>query len=84
MERRIEGHLLDFHGDLYGTSVRLEFGSRLRDQHTFDSPDALARQLQRDIDDVRRAESRAPTQAESEGVELRRQSHGALRRDQES
>lgn len=82
VERRIEAHLLDFHGDLYGASVRLEFESRVRDQHAFDSPDALAQQLQRDIEDVRRAAARAPTYANAEGVELRRQSRGAPRHSQ--
>jgi riboflavin kinase/FMN adenylyltransferase len=82
-DRRIEAHLLDFRGELYGVSLRLEFGSRLRDQRTFDSADALARQIQRDIEDVRSAEFRAPTCPEAEGAELRRQSRGAPRRGQE-
>ncbi|MHC4698142.1 MAG: bifunctional riboflavin kinase/FAD synthetase [Planctomycetota bacterium] len=48
-ERRIEAHLLDFTGELYGEAIRLEFGSRLREQKTFDSAEALADQLKRDV-----------------------------------
>lgn len=51
--RRIEAHLLDFEGELYGEPIRLEFERRLRDQRTFDSPEALVRQLHRDVEAVR-------------------------------
>lgn len=52
-ECRVEGHLLDFAGDLYGQSLRLEFERRLRDQVAFESGDALRRQLDRDVAEVR-------------------------------
>jgi riboflavin kinase/FMN adenylyltransferase len=54
-ESRIEAHLLDFDGDLYDRSLRLEFQRKLRPQRAFDSPAALAEQLRRDIEAVRRA-----------------------------
>ena len=54
-ERRIEAHLLDFTSDLYGQSVQLGFERRLREQRTFDSPEALVEQLRRDVDAVRSA-----------------------------
>ncbi|MBA3891124.1 MAG: bifunctional riboflavin kinase/FAD synthetase [Gemmatimonadaceae bacterium] len=41
----LEAHLFNADVDLYGSSVRLEFVSRLRDVRRFDSADALAAQL---------------------------------------
>lgn len=52
-ERRVEAHLLDFAGDLYGQSIQLGFERRLREQRTFESPEALVEQLRRDIEAVR-------------------------------
>lgn len=51
--QRIEAHLLDFEGRLYGEPVRIEFERRLRDQRAFDSPEALVRQLHCDVEVVR-------------------------------
>ncbi len=47
--RRIEAHLLDFDGDLYGKQMRLEFERFLRAQRAFPSADALTEQLRRDV-----------------------------------
>lgn len=44
----IEAHLLDFEGDLYGETLRLEFLRRLRDERKFDSLDELKLQIVRD------------------------------------
>jgi riboflavin kinase/FMN adenylyltransferase len=52
-EQRVEAYLLDFDGDLYGQSIRIEFKRFLRPQETFDSPEALARQLHLDVRAVR-------------------------------
>ena len=52
-ERRIEAHLLDFAGDLYGTSLRLEFWQRLRGERAFDGEQALIDQIERDVADAR-------------------------------
>jgi len=46
---RVEAHLLDFDGDVYGRPIRLEFTHRLRDELRFDSVDALVEQMGRDI-----------------------------------
>ena len=46
---RVETHLLDYHGDLYGKRVRLEFLDRLRDEQRFPNIDALVQQIQADI-----------------------------------
>jgi len=45
----VEAHLLDFEGDLYGSTLRLIFIERLRDERKFDGPEALLEQIQRDI-----------------------------------
>ncbi len=53
-ERKIEAHLLDYRGDLYGVRLELEFCARLRDVVQFSSKEALLAQMARDVDDVRR------------------------------
>ncbi len=50
---RVEAHLLDFNGELYGTELELEIGERLRGEQTFGSPEELRRQIVRDIALVR-------------------------------
>jgi riboflavin kinase/FMN adenylyltransferase len=45
----VEAHLLDFSGDLYGRSVRLDFLDRLRDEMRFASVDDLKAQIARDV-----------------------------------
>ncbi len=49
-ERRIETHLLDFDGDLYGEVVPIEFHRRLRDEQKFDGVEALVAQIGRDVE----------------------------------
>jgi riboflavin kinase/FMN adenylyltransferase len=48
MERALEIHLFDFDDELYGETVTVEWGRRLRDVQTFSSRDALVEQLGRD------------------------------------
>lgn len=45
----VESNILDFDGNLYGSQVRLEFLSFLREETRFPSPAALGQQIQRDI-----------------------------------
>src|SRR5579875_480016 len=52
-ELLLEAHLLDADGDLYGERARVSFVARLRDERRFDSVEALAAQMARDIDAVR-------------------------------
>lgn len=47
--RKIEVHLLDFGGDLYGTPLGVEFVARLRDTKPFAGVGELVEQLQSDI-----------------------------------
>ncbi len=63
---RVEAHLLDFRGDLYGQTLRLEFVQRLREERSFPSVDALRAQIARDVQRARevlshvRASARVP------------------------
>lgn len=50
----IEAHLLDFHGDLYGRTLRIEFLDWLRGQESFKSREALCEQIRRDVERTRR------------------------------
>ncbi len=52
-ETRIETHLLDFSGDLYGQTLTVAFHSRLRGERRFPSLSALTLQIQKDIEEVR-------------------------------
>lgn len=47
--RKLEIHLIDFDGDLYGTRLRVEFLSRLRETRPFAGVEELVRQLQQDV-----------------------------------
>ena len=51
-ERSIEVHILDFEGDLYGKSIKVEFVCRLRDELPFDSLEELTIQLRKDRERV--------------------------------
>ena len=53
-ERKLEVHLIDFAGDLYGRRVRFEFAARLRGVRPFAGVADLAAQLQSDIAEARR------------------------------
>lgn len=51
----VETHLLGFRGDLYGRIVRLGFVRKLRNERRFATPEALVRQVGRDLDAARAA-----------------------------
>ena len=55
-ERRIEPHLLDFEGDLYGQRLVVEVWQRLRDERVFESEAELVAQIARDVEAARAAE----------------------------
>ena len=50
---RVEAHLLDFDGNLYGEDLEVEIGKKLRDEKKFASSAELREQIARDIDQVR-------------------------------
>ena len=51
--RKIEIHLLDFQGDLYGQQLKVEFVSRLRETKKFASVDDLVKQMRHDVEQTR-------------------------------
>ena len=55
-QRRIEPHLLDFDGDLYGRRLLVELWLRLRDERAFASEAELVAQIGRDVEATRAAE----------------------------
>ncbi len=50
---RVEAHLLDFAGDLYGRELEVEVGDRLREEKKFTSPEQLKEQIARDVQSIR-------------------------------
>ena len=50
----VEVHIMDFKEDIYGDPIRVNFIERLRDEIKFDSIEALAGQIQQDIEHARR------------------------------
>lgn len=66
----LEVHLLDYHDDLYGRHLQVEFLKKLRDERRFDSLAALQVQIRQDVAQARdfflgtaRAEDRVPASA---------------------
>ena len=55
-ERRVEAHVLDFSGDLYGQRIVLELWRRLREEQAFSSEEELVAQIARDVEQTRSAE----------------------------
>lgn len=53
LRHAVEAHLLDWSGDLYGQSIRVEFLARLRGEQKFSGVDALVAQIRRDADQAR-------------------------------
>ncbi|PLX72860.1 MAG: riboflavin biosynthesis protein RibF [Desulfuromonas sp.] len=53
IESRLEIHLLDFVGDLYGETLRLYFVERLRDEQRFASAEDLKTAVRVDVDKTR-------------------------------
>lgn len=51
--RRIEAHLIDWSGDIYGREISVHFLARLRDEIRFPNVDALVAQMHADIDAAR-------------------------------
>ena len=55
IERRVEGHLLDFDGDLYGRRMVFELWERLRDEAAFGSEAELVAAIDHDVARTREA-----------------------------
>ena len=52
-ERRLETHIFDFGGDLYGIRLHVELLEKIRDEQRFTSVDELRAQIERDRDRIR-------------------------------
>ncbi len=52
-QRKVETHLLDWSGDLYGQTVRVAFVAWLRGEQKFSGLDGLKAQIARDAEDAR-------------------------------
>lgn len=50
---KVESHLLNFAGDLYGVELKLEFHQHLRDEKKFQSVEDLRTQIEKDVDEAR-------------------------------
>ncbi|HUC84273.1 MAG TPA: bifunctional riboflavin kinase/FAD synthetase [Candidatus Acidoferrales bacterium] len=50
---RVEAHLVDFTGNLYGEELELEIGAKLRDEIRFSSPSELRERIKQDVAAVR-------------------------------
>jgi riboflavin kinase/FMN adenylyltransferase len=55
VEPLLEVHLFDYHGELYGTELEVEFVARLRDEQHFESLEAMVAQMHRDAAAARAA-----------------------------
>ena len=53
-ESRVEAHLLDFEGDLYGRVVDVGFLRRIRGEKRFSGVEELKAQISRDVEEARR------------------------------
>ena len=53
-ESRMEAHLLDFQGDLYGKTVDVGFVRRIREEMRFSGVGELREQISRDVEQARR------------------------------
>ena len=51
--RRVEAHVLDFSGSLYGMELELELLDFLREEKSFSSPEELMQQIKQDIARIR-------------------------------
>jgi riboflavin kinase/FMN adenylyltransferase len=52
--RTLEAHLLDFSGNLYGKTIEVEFGQKLRNEQKFSSIKELRQQIHQDIEAARK------------------------------
>ena len=53
-ERVLEIHLLDFDRDIYGKDIEVRFGHYLRPEQKFENLDALAKQIELDVQQARK------------------------------
>jgi riboflavin kinase/FMN adenylyltransferase len=61
--RKVEAHLIGFHGDLYGRPLAIDFVRRLRDTRPFAGVAELVGQLRHDVEQARQAVASAAPDA---------------------
>jgi riboflavin kinase/FMN adenylyltransferase len=49
----VEAYLLDYDGDLYGQTLKIDFLERLRGERRFERPEGLVEQMRRDVERTR-------------------------------
>jgi riboflavin kinase/FMN adenylyltransferase len=76
---KVEAHLLDFHGPLYGEPIEVDFLARLRDIQKFSSIGELQEQLARDVERTRHIAA-----ADSQGRPMLGRPEGAKIADHDS
>ncbi len=59
-ENRVEAHLLEFEGDLYGQRLEVGFEERLRPERKFSGLEELKAQISRDVAEARGGSRRSP------------------------
>lgn len=84
--RRVEVHVLDYRGDLYGDVLRVSFRRRLRAMRRFASPEELTRQVAGDLDTARvlwyhQEAGFSPTRGSEEALEATFPGPRGVRRD---
>jgi len=52
-EKRIETHIFDFSGELYGSELEIEFEKFIRDEKYFSSVEDLNEQIKKDINEIK-------------------------------
>ena len=50
----VEGYILDFSGDLYGQTIRMEFYKKLRGERKFPSLEALRAEVMKNAEETRK------------------------------
>ncbi len=53
-QRTVETFIMDFNGDLYGQTLKIELQQRIRNEERFDSVNALIAQMHKDVATARR------------------------------
>lgn len=52
-ESRVEAHILDFEGDIYGETIEVEFLRRIRGEKKFSGVEELVARISRDVEEAR-------------------------------
>lgn len=52
-QKTVETYLIDYHGELYGRELKVEFMHKIRDEQRFASPQELRSQIEKDVEKAR-------------------------------